>query len=111
VNFLEKSIPKVLAVLALALLLAAGCAETPKDPDPNIKPDTFITTYNIDTAPDSATFYYVSVYWRGTDTDGETVAYRYWVDNGDTTETTDPSVRVRMDFPNSTTTYTFYVES
>jgi hypothetical protein len=111
VNFLEKSIPKVLAVLALALLLAAGCAETPKDPDSNRKPDTFITTYNIDTAPDSATFYYVSVYWRGTDTDGETVAYRYWVGNGDTTETMDPSVRIRMDFPNSTTTYTFYVES
>jgi hypothetical protein len=102
---------KVAGLLALALLLAAGCAETPEDPDTNLKPNTFITSYTIDTAPDSATFYYVNVYWRSSDIDGEAVAYRYWVDDGDTTNTLETSARIRLNFPDNTTTYTFNVEA
>ncbi len=93
------------------MFLAVGCSETPQDPDANQTPDTFITSYSIDTAPDSATFYYVTVNWNGTDEDGEPIGYRYWVGTGDTTNTADPSARVRMNFPNTTTTYTFYVET
>jgi hypothetical protein len=111
VNSLKKFIPKVAALLALALLLAAGCADTPEDPDTNIRPDTFISSYNIDTSPDSASFYYVNFYWRASDRDGRAIAYRYWVDTGDSTETFDTNVAVRLEFPNSTTTYTFYVQA
>lgn len=95
----------------MALLLAAGCAETPEDPDTNLKPDTFITSYIIDTAPDSATFYNVTVNWGWSDTDGEALAFRYWVDSGDSTETYDPNATIRLDFPNNTTTYTFHVQA
>ena len=110
-NSLKKFISEVAALLALALLLAAGCADTPKDPDTNNEPNTSITSYIIDTAPDSATFYNVTVNWRWSDRDGEAVAYRYWVDAGDTTETYDTNAIVRLDFPNSTTSYTFYVQA
>ncbi len=110
-NSLKKFISEVAALLALALLLAAGCADTPKDPDTNNEPNTSITSYIIDTAPDSATFYNVTVNWRWSDKDGEAVAFRYWVDTGDTTETYDTNAIVRLDFPNSTTTYTFYVQA
>lgn len=110
-NSLNKLILKVGGLLALALLLAAGCAETPEDPDTNLKPDTFISSYSIDTAPDSATFYNVTVNWRWSDDDGEALAYRYWVDTGDSTETFDTNATIRLDFPNNTTTYTFYVQA
>lgn len=102
---------KVAGLLALALLLAAGCAETPEDPDSNIMPNTFISSYTIDTAPDSASYYYVSVYWRSSDIDGEALAYRYWVGSGDSTVTQETSARIRLNFPDNTTTYTFYVQA
>ena len=110
-NSLKKIFPKVAALLALAFLLAAGCADTPKDPDTNIMPNTSITSYIIDTAPDSATFYNVTVNWGWSDADGEAVAYRYWVGTGDSTDTYDTYAIVRLDFPNNTTTYTFYVQA
>ena len=110
-NSLKKFISEVAALLALALLLAAGCADTPEDPDTNINPNTSITSYIIDTAPDSATFYNVTVNWRWSDTDGEAVAYRYWIDTGDSTDTYDTYAIVRLNFPNTTTTYTFYVQA
>ncbi len=108
-NSLKKIFPKVAALLALALLLAVGCADTPKDPNSNIKPDTFISSYNIDITPDSATFYYANVYWRGSDRDGEPVEYIYWVDTGAPDTTFETSASVLLDFTSSTPTYTFYV--
>lgn len=124
-------------LLALALLLAFGCADTPEDPDSNLVPDTFISSYSINTVPDSpadttwwqdgvphdtlttapdsvifrTSLYMVTVYWRGSDMDGEPAGYRYWVDNGDPVEISDTEVSVLLSFPNTTTTYTFYVQS
>lgn len=98
-------------LLALALLLAFGCADTPKDPDANRAPDTFISSYSINTAPDSSTYYGVTVYWRGSDIDGETDLYRYWVGTGDTTTTTETRATVALSFPSSTTTYSFYAQA
>ncbi len=98
-------------LLALAFLLAFGCAETPEDPDSNRLPHTFISSYSINTAPESGTNYDVTVYWRGSDLDGEPAGYRYWVGAGDTTETTETSATVSMDFPNTTTTYVFYAQA
>jgi hypothetical protein len=108
VNFLEKPIPKVAAMLALALLLAAGCAETPEDPDSNVKPNTFISSYIIDIVPDSATFYNVTVYWRGSDYDGEPQEYAYWVDSGPADTTFETSTTVLLDFNVQTPTHMFY---
>ncbi len=136
-NSFKKPLLKVTGLLALAFLLAFGCADTPEDPDLNLKSDTFITSYSINivpdspadttwwqdgvphdtltTAPDSVIYrtslYMATVYWRGSDTDGEPAGYRYWVDNGDPVEISDTEVSILLSFPNTTTTYTFYVQS
>lgn len=107
-NFLEKPIPKVAAMLALAILLAAGCADTPEDPDLNVKPNTFISSYIIDIVPDTATFYNVTVYWRGSDYDGEPEEYAYWVDNGPADTTFETSTTVLLDFNVQNPTHMFY---
>ena len=110
-NSFKTPILKVMGLLALALLLASGCADTPEDPDANRVPDTFISSYSINTSPDSSTFYDVTVFWRGSDMDGEPVAYRYWVDAGDSMVTTNSSATVSLSFPDVSTNYTFYVQS
>lgn len=92
------------------MLFAVGCSETPEDPQANRPPVTFISTYSIEIAPDSATFYGVTVYWRGADLDGQPTNYRYWIDGmPDTTETLDTSVRFSLEFSDATPTYTFNV--
>jgi len=111
VNSFKTPIMKVTGLLALALLLAFGCAETPKDPDANRVPDTFITSYGINMAPDSSTYYNVTVYWRGSDFDGEPATYRYWVGTGDSTEISETRATVALSFPDISTTYDFYVQT
>jgi hypothetical protein len=111
VNSFKTPLLKVTGLLALALLLVFGCAETPEDPDTNRVPNTFISSYSINTGPDSSTYYGVTVYWRGSDMDGEPVAYRYWVDSGDPTETLETQATVALSFPDNSTTYTFYVQA
>lgn len=104
---------KVTGLLALAILLAASCAKTPQDPDPNIFPNTFITSYSINITPDSSTYYGVTVYWRGSDIDGEPEAYHYWVENSGgavlkDTVITETHATISLSFPNPATTYEFY---
>ncbi len=110
-NSFKIPLMKVIGLLALAMLLAAGCSETPEDPDANIVPNTFITSYNIGLSPDSSSYYATTIYWRGSDPDGETQEYRYWVDGGDTTETVETSVQLSLDYPTSNTSYTFNVQA
>ena len=105
---------KVTGLLALAILLAASCAKTPQDPDSNIFPNTFITSYSINITPDSSTYYGVTVYWRGSDADGEPAAYHYWV--ADTSGTvlkdtliTESHATMSLSFPDPAITYDFYV--
>ena len=110
-NSFKKSILGVTGFLALAFLLVFGCADTPEDPAPNVEPDTFISSYNIDITPDSASFYYATVYWRGSDFDGETQEYIYWVDSDAPDTTLESSVRFRAEFSEATPTHTFSVKS
>lgn len=114
---------KVIGLLALAMLLAAGCTETPDEPDPNIDPNTFITSYNIGISPDSSTYYPTIVYWRASDPDGVALRYNYWLDDDGGTQiipdpdsaeyitTFETTVNLSLDFPTGTETYTFYVQT
>lgn len=106
---------KVIGLLALAMLLAAGCSETPEDPDANIVPNTSITSYNIGISPDSSTatlvYYTAEIFWGGSDPDGETQEYRYWIDSDDPTETAATSVQLSLGYSTSTTSYTFNVQT
>lgn len=108
--------PKVIGLLALAALLIAGCADDPTDPSANVTPETFITTYMIDTAPDTAAQFNVTVFWRASDPDGRPEFYRYWVTAGNQTivpqtETFETSASVRLDFDNFDTSYVFNVQA
>lgn len=106
---------KVIGLLALAMLLAAGCTETPEEPDPNVEPNTFITSYNIAIAPDSSTFYSTTVYWRASDPNGAALWYIYEVedDTGGTVvpldTTFETSVNMSLNFPTGTEVFTFTV--
>lgn len=111
-NLFKNPFLKVAGLLALVIVLGIACADTPKDPNANSKPDTFISTYNINTSPDSAAFYSVTVYWRASDANGQAEYYRYWVDAGaETTFTFDTSARIRLQFDQQVATHTFYVEA
>ncbi len=115
-NLLKNPVLNVVATLALAIALVAGCSDTPQDPNANVPPETNITTYGISTAPDSATFYNVTVYWNTSDPDGQDEYYRYWVDQADLPneqkiETFDAHATVRMNFDGATTAHTFYVQA
>ncbi|UCE67013.1 MAG: hypothetical protein JSU85_03100 [Candidatus Zixiibacteriota bacterium] len=114
-NFFKIPLVKVIGLLALAMLFAAGCTETPDEPDPNIDPNTFITSYNIGIAPDSSTYYPTTVYWRASDPDGDALWYIYDVedDTGGTVvpldTTFETSVNMSINFPTGTEVYTFTV--
>ena len=107
---------KVIGLLALAMLLAAGCTETPDEPDPNIDPNTFITSYNIGISPDSSTYYPTIVYWRASDPDGVALRYNYWLDDDGGTQiipdpdsaeyitTFETTVNLSLDYPTGTQT-------
>jgi hypothetical protein len=112
----KNPVPKVAGLLALAILLVAGCAKSPKAPNANLPPNTFITSYSIAIPPDSATLYNVTVNWRASDIDGEPESYRYWLDAADPadslkTSTFDAFVTKRLIFSSSDTTHTFYVQA
>jgi len=109
VNSFKTPILKVTVLLALAFLLALGCADKPKDPNANIEPNTFISSYNIDITPDSATFYWTTVYWRGSDADGEPVVYCFWLDPAVKDTTNETSARVRLQYDEANPSHTFYV--
>jgi hypothetical protein len=108
---------KVIGLLALAMLLAAGCTDTPEEPEANFEPNTFITSYNIGISPDSGSFYSTTVYWRAGDPDGQALRFIYWLDDDggnnvvpiDTTF--DTSVNLSLEFPTGTEVYVFYVRT
>jgi hypothetical protein len=111
VNLMKNPILMVIGILALAIIISFGCAKTPKAPDTSIRPQTIITSYNISTAPDTATLYGVTVYWRASEVAGQAESYRYWVDGGDTTYTFDTSTRVLLNFNETDTMHVFDVEA
>lgn len=122
-NLFKIPLVKVIGLLALAMLLAAGCTETPEEPDPNIAPNTFITSYNIGISPDSGSYYATTIYWRASDPDGEALRYNYWLDDDGGTQiipdpdsadyitTFETSVIMSLEFPTGTESYTFYVQT
>lgn len=115
-NLLKNPVLTVVGLLALMIIIFAGCSEDPTDPNRNTTPETSITTYRINTAPDTAASFTVTVYWRASDPDGRPEYYRYWVTSGGTTvinqtETFETSAEVRLDFTNPDTTYTFHVQA
>jgi hypothetical protein len=117
VNLFKIPLVKVIGLLALAMLLAAGCTDTPEEPEANAEPNTFITSYNIGISPDSSTYYATIVYWRAADPDGQALRFVYWLDDdaGDPVipedTTFDTSVRMSLNFPTGTETYMFYVRT
>lgn len=115
-NLLKNPVLKVVGLLALASIFFAGCSEDPTDPGKNATPETSITTYAINTAPDTVAIFSVTVYWRASDPDGRPEYYRYWVTSGNTTvisqlETFETSATVQLDFENPDTSYTFNVQA
>jgi hypothetical protein len=123
VNLFKIPLVKVTGLLALALLLVAGCTETPDEPDANIAPDTFITSYNIGISPDSGSYYATTVYWRSSDPDGVALRYHYRLlddggtqifphpDSGEYITTFETSVIMSLEFPTGAEMYTFYVRT
>jgi hypothetical protein len=116
VNLIKNPVLKVVAMLALAIALVAGCAKNPEAPNADIPPETRIITHVISTAPDSATFYNVTVYWGASDPDGQAEYYRYWVDQENIadslkTGTFDPLATVRMQFTSQTPSHVFFVQA
>jgi len=110
------TLPKVVGLLALISIFFIGCSEDPTDPNANRLPETFITTYGISTAPDSAALYDVTVYWRASDPDGRPEYYRYWVSSGtvivvSAAVTFETFATVSLDFSNPDTVYTFHVQA
>ncbi len=115
-NLLRNPVLKVVGILALAIVLVAGCTKKPAAPNADIPPITRITTYGIATVPDSASFYLVTVYWGASDPDGQAEKFRYWVDQAGLadsmkTETYETSVTTRLLFNSTVSTHTFYVQA
>jgi hypothetical protein len=110
-------------LLALAMLLAAGCTDTPEEPEANTEPNTFITSYIIGISPDSGSYYATTVYWRAADPDGQALRFNYWLDDdggtqiiphpdsGDYITTFETSVNLSVEFPTGAEVYTFYVQT
>lgn len=73
---------KIISLVALSLLLAVNCAEKGTNPDENIPPQTFTKGYQIELAPDSATYYNATINWSASDLDGQVYWY-YWRVVGD----------------------------
>lgn len=116
-NLFKIPLAKVIGLLALAMLLAAGCTDTPEEPNANTVPNTFISSYNIGISPDSGSFYATTVYWRASDPDGQALRFIYWLndDGGNpivpVDTTFDTSVRMSIEFPTGTEVYTFFVKT
>jgi hypothetical protein len=116
VKLLRNPILIVVGLLALALLVTLGCTEKAKAPQPNAEPNTTITTYSINTLPDSATIFTVTVYWGAYDIDGQAEYYRYWIGAADVpdnakTETYDTFASLQLDFATQADIYTFNVQA
>jgi hypothetical protein len=106
----------VVGLLALALIVASSCTKKAKAPNINAEPNTIITSYGINTLPDSATIFTVTVYWRASDIDGQPEYYRYWIGAADVADTLkirtfDAFASVKLSFATQADVYTFNVES
>ena len=129
---------KIFGLVVLSLLLAVNCAEKGTEPNTNIPPNTFIDGFQIELAPDSATCYNTTIFWRGSDPDGAIYWY-YWKiisdtgdslylyeietdENGDSigVDTTNIStwqvtpnlfVTLKLDFPSFDKSYIFEVKT
>ena len=128
---------RLIGLVILSLLLAVNCAEKGTDPDANIPPDTFISGFQIELAPDSASYYTAKINWRGSDIDGAVYWYRWCIIDGtdsmytysvdyddagdsigiDTTNistwqiTSDLNVELLLNFPPFDKAYTFRVKA
>lgn len=64
--------------MALAALLAAGCADSVKPPRPQESdPETELTYAPV---PNDSTYFRVHLYWSGSDRDGEVIGFRFAMD-------------------------------
>ncbi len=123
---------KVLGLVVFSLLLAVNCAEEGTAPDENIPPNTFITNYQIEIGPDSATAYTTDIYWSGNDVDGAIFWYewsainatgdslKWYIDTDGVIDTVNISewqttntlsMSILLDFPNFDTKYIFRVRA
>lgn len=133
-NLTKKLGLKVFGLVIVALLLAVNCAEEGTAPDANLPPNTFITNYQIEIAPDSATAYNAKISWSGNDVDGAIYWYEwciinpvtaeslYWYEedddgNIDTTNISDwvatnvQKAEILLDYPTFDTRYVFKVRA
>ena len=105
-------------MIALFALIMAGCEKTGDDPVGNVAPETRILSYvissaaELDTAGNPTTFFKVTVYWAGSDQDGQIKAFRYSMDgvNFDST-TTKTQLDFVFDFANAASTYNVWVKA
>jgi len=103
--------------LFLILIMVIGCTKTGEDPAANNAPDTRILSYvissaaELDTAGNPTTSYAVTVYWAGSDIDGEIADYYYSTD-GTTWESTSNTTGIFVfDFANAAASYMVYVKA
>lgn len=108
-----------LSLLGVFLILVlAGCEKTGDDPVGNKAPDTRILSYSInsaaekDTSGNPTTNYMVTVFWAGSDIDGEIKEYQYSSDGGTTWESAASTQQdFVFDFANAGATYQVHVKS
>jgi hypothetical protein len=103
--------------LLLILIMLTGCTKTGEDPTANSAPDTRILSYvigsaaEVDTAGNPTTNYAVTVYWSGSDIDGEVSEYLYSSDGTTWTSTGNTKHDFVFDFATAAATYQVQVRA
>ncbi|MFQ5868607.1 MAG: hypothetical protein ACE5JC_01770, partial [Candidatus Zixiibacteriota bacterium] len=78
-NFAKAHLKLIFLGLVSVGLLLAGCTHETTAPPGNLAPETYVTSYRINTDADSGSYYEVTVYWKGSDPDGVVGSFRYRV--------------------------------
>jgi hypothetical protein len=78
-NFAKAHLKLIFLGLVSVGLLLAGCTHETTAPPGNLAPETYVTSYRINTDADSGSYYRVTVYWKGSDPDGVVGSYRFRV--------------------------------
>jgi hypothetical protein len=78
-EFVRAHLKLILLGLVSVGLLLSGCTTDTTAPPENLAPETFVTSYRINTDADSGSYYEVTAYWKGSDPDGVVNTYRFRV--------------------------------